>query len=166
MPITFTRVSLPNGWLGNMAPFPLCWDGETWPTPEALFQALRFISLAVREEIRQQKSPMTAKAVAQKYADKMVVEPTSQRDLDNMEFVLRLKLEQHPHLKASLVATGDEVIIEDVTTRTRPGRHLFWGMSQATGVWKGDNALGKIWMMLRDELRAALVTPAAEEKSE
>ena len=40
--ISFTKVSLPFGWLGNMSPFPILYEGKEWKTTEALFQALRF----------------------------------------------------------------------------------------------------------------------------
>jgi predicted ATP-grasp superfamily ATP-dependent carboligase len=43
MPITFTKTSLPFGWLGNMAPYPIEYLEKTWRTAEALFQALRFV---------------------------------------------------------------------------------------------------------------------------
>lgn len=162
MPITFTKVKLPHGWLGNMAPYPVVYGGETWKTTEALFQALRFDDARIRAEIRDQKSPMSAKMVAKKNWAHMVVKPKSAKDLDNMEMVLRLKLEQHPELKELLLATGDEEIIEDVTNR--PGvdkeyaleqRHTFWGAALRDSEWVGLNFLGKIWMKLRGELRGA-----------
>jgi predicted NAD-dependent protein-ADP-ribosyltransferase YbiA (DUF1768 family) len=39
--IWFTKVNLPYGWLGNMAPYPVLHDGCSWLTTEALFQAMR-----------------------------------------------------------------------------------------------------------------------------
>jgi predicted NAD-dependent protein-ADP-ribosyltransferase YbiA (DUF1768 family) len=123
-----------------------------WPSAEALFQAMRFADPLIREEIRQQRSGMGAKIVAKKNADKMVVTPLSLLDLKNMEYVLRLKLEQHTELKELLKATGDEVIVEDVTRRSSPGRHTFWGMALKDGEWQGENTLGKMWMLLRFEL--------------
>lgn len=114
---------------------------------------LRFDDLAIREEIRLATSPMTAKMIAKKHADKMTFIPMSEADVSLMDFVLRLKLAQHPHLKAELLATGDEIIIEDVTNRPSGGRHIFWGMSKATGEWVGDNTLGKLWMKIRKGLQ-------------
>jgi ribA/ribD-fused uncharacterized protein len=153
MPVSFTKVKLPFGWLGNMAGFKLEYGGKEWRTSEALFQALRFADEAIREEIRLAISPMTAKMIAKKHADKMAITPMSAGDVAIMELVLRLKLDQHPHLKAELLATGDEVIIEDVTNRPSGGRHIFWGMSKASGEWVGDNTLGKLWMKIRKELQ-------------
>lgn len=108
MAVSFTKVKLEHGWLGNMAPFPIQFDNKEWRTTEALFQALRFEDDAIRELIRGQRSPMGAKMIAKKYSEKMTVEPISEKDLQNMELVCRLKLEQHPELKDKLKATGEE----------------------------------------------------------
>jgi ribA/ribD-fused uncharacterized protein len=153
MPITFTKSKLPFGWMGNMAGgFLIQWNGKEWRTAEALFQALRFTDSEIQEEIRRERSPMAAKFVAKKHADKMIIQPTSPADLANMEVVVRAKLEQHPDLKKELLATGSETIIEDVTARGLSGRNGFWGAALKDGQWVGENNLGKIWMKLRDEL--------------
>jgi ribA/ribD-fused uncharacterized protein len=152
MPIAFTKVDLPYGWLGNMAPFPVKYDGKWWLTTEALFQALRFDDDAIKEEIRTIKSPMGVKMRAKREKDKRVVVPQSEQDLANMEMVLRLKLEQHPELKQKLLNTGDETIIEDCTKRPG-GSGKFWGAVFNDGQWQGENTLGKLWMKLRDELK-------------
>lgn len=69
-----------------------------------------------------------------------------------MRLVLRLKLEQHPELKAMLLNTGDAQIIEDCSARpTESG--LFWGAQHMPEGWYprwlGHNQLGKLWMALR-----------------
>lgn len=151
--ISFTKVKLPFGWLGNMAPYPNIVDGHTWPTSEALFQALRFSDDQIRQDIRTQKSPMAAKMVAKRNREQMVVAPQSDQDLANMRRVLRLKVEQHPSLRVALLDTGDARIIEDCTARPR-GSGLFWGAAKTPqGWWNGENWLGKLWEELREELR-------------
>ena len=47
--IAFTRVKLPYGWLGNMAPYPVTWRGQSYRTTEAPYQAMRFTDLSIRE---------------------------------------------------------------------------------------------------------------------
>lgn len=152
MPITFTKVDLPYGWLSNMAPFPVKYDGKAWRTTEALFQALRFDDHAIREDLRLIKSPMGVKMRAKREKAKMVVERLSEQDKANMEMVLRLKLEQHPELKQELLDTGDDTIIEDCSKRAG-GSGTFWGAALKDGQWVGENMLGKLWMKLRKELR-------------
>lgn len=152
MPILIRKVAEPYGWLGNMSPYPVRWQGQTYRTTEALFQCLRFTDQTIIEDIRSQKSPMGVKMVAKKHRDAMVLDPCSPQDLENMRLCLRLKLEQHPQLKTDLLATGDEVIIEDCSKRPR-GNSLFWGAASRGGDWNGKNWLGKLWMELRSSLR-------------
>lgn len=151
--VAFTKVALAYGWLGNMAPYCIQWGGKEWRTTEALFQARRLSDDdPAREDIRASKSPMQAKMLAKTTAHRRVIVPLSAADVQLMEEILRLKLEQHPHLRGDLKDTGDATIIEDCTARPR-GTGLFWGAAkQADGTWKGDNVLGKLWMKLRKEL--------------
>lgn len=151
--ISFTKVKLPFGWLGNMSPFPVLFGGVSWPTTEHLFQALRFSPEAkIREEIRSTKSPMAAKLLAKKHVSEMVVAPRSQEDLDLMRLCLRLKIEQHPDLKRQLLETKDEQIVEDASKRPNVSG-LFWGLCKREDAWLGENALGVLWMELRSTLQ-------------
>lgn len=147
--IAFTKVSLPFGWLGNMSPYPIEYDGKVWKTSEALFQALRFNNDEIRELIRSEKSPMGAKMLAKKYKESMDVVPLSEEDVYNMKLCIRLKLYQHPDLRDQLSSTKGINIYEDVTSRPR-GSGLFWGAMKIDNEWKGHNILGKIWMEIRD----------------
>lgn len=157
--IAFTKVALPYGWLGNMAPYEVVTppgllkgqDGMTFRTTEALFQAMRFDDPQIRIAIWREKSPMGAKMTAKHYADKMVVQPRSPQDLENMRKVLLLKVTQHSELDDQLVATGDAQIIEDCSSR-RNDSGLFWGAANVDGMWVGRNELGKLWMELRKQL--------------
>lgn len=156
--ITFTKVALPYGWLGNMSPHPIEYLDHRWRTSEALFQALRFPltpeGIAIREAIREKRSPMSAKWVATGHRAQMIVGPTSAQDLENMRLVLRLKVEQHPELGERLRETGDEEIVEDCTRHQR-GRALFWGKALRNGQWAGEGWLGQLWMEMRTEARRA-----------
>lgn len=146
--ISFTKTKLPFGWLGNMSSHKIVFESKEYRSAEALFQSLRFRDEMIIELIRSSKSPIGAKLIAKANADKMVIEPTSKEDLQNMAKVLKLKLEQHPNLLTELLNTKDEEIIEDVTNRPH-GRNSFWGAALVDGKWIGENALGKLWMQLR-----------------
>lgn len=148
---SFTKVALEHGWLGNMSPFPVKYDGKMFKTTEHLFQCLRFIDHPNEfEDIRTQKSPMSAKMVAKKYRHLIVIDHDV--DIVNMRLCLDLKVRQHPHLKKRLMNTGDSTIIEDCSSRAR-GSGLFWGAAkQPDGSWKGDNVLGELWMELREKI--------------
>lgn len=159
--IAFTKVKLPYGWLGNMAPYPVTYAGKVWKTTEALFQALRFEDEDLRELIRKEPSPMgckmKAKAIVRELTKagelhKRTVEPLSAQDVQNMELCVRLKVGQHPALMRNLVTTAGHTIIEDATSRGRKANNLFWGaIRNANGTWEGQNILGKIWMKIREE---------------
>ena len=147
------------GWLGNMSPHPVQYDGKWWKTAEALFQALRFPMSAVndkgeniREMIRAQKSPMAAKMKAKSSKTQMIIIPMGNEDLQNMRMVLRLKFNCNP-LESDLLATGERFIVEDCSKRPSKSG-LFWGAKKLPdGTWRGTNMLGKLLMELRTEIR-------------
>ena len=155
MHILIRKVKEPHGWLGNMSPYPVDFDGKQFRTTEALFQSLRFQNEEVIEAIRAEKSPMAAKFAAKKHKQRMVVEPLSVADVDNMRVCLKLKLEQHLELRDRLLATGEAKIVEDCSKRKR-GSGLFWGAAHDDGAWVGQNVLGKLWMEIRHGLRTSL----------
>ena len=152
--ISFTKTELPYGWLGNMFAAPITYQGQIWRTCEALFQALRFEDVTIREMIRNEKSPMAAKMVAKRkeYMTKRVVEPMSMEDIDNMMLCLRIKFDQHRGLRDKLLKTKDNIIFEDVSARNR-ARHKFWGTVKTDRKLDGNNMLGKLLMELRVEIK-------------
>lgn len=155
--IAFTKVSLPFGWLGNMAPYPVKHEGKSYKTTEALFQALRFKDFPeVQELIMAEKSPMGCKMVAKSHFKLLNgYQPGCQEDLDNMRLCLRLKVDQHSELKEQLVATNDIKIIENCSSRPH-GTGLIWGAAFQEGKWVGKNVLGVLWEELREQLKLEL----------
>lgn len=151
--ITFTKVKLPYGWLSNMSPHKVRHKNREWRSSEALFQAMRFGNMHhdIQEEIWKETSPMGAKMVAKKHQEKFDLIRGSQDDLNNMMTVLQLKIDQHPDLRSQLIATGNAEIIEDVTKRPNESG-LFWGAALVDGEWKGQNMLGRYWMLVRGAL--------------
>ncbi|MFN9113466.1 MAG: NADAR family protein [Bacteroidota bacterium] len=167
---SFTKVKLPYGWMGNMSPFPVLYQGKTWKTNEHLFQALRFADDEIREAIRLEPSPMGCKMkvktivkelTAANAMHKRTVEPLSAADVENMEMCVRLKIQQHPVLVEGLLRTRDLPIYEDVTSRGKRGSNLFWGALQLPdGSWEGQNKLGELWMKIRRKIRETMLNPA------
>ena len=168
MTIAFKKVKDAYGWMSNMSPHPV---GQ-FRTAEALFQACRFDDPQIIKMIHEAKSPMSAKMIAKANAREMAIVPRSPRDVEIMETVVLAKLNCHPDLKQQLLATGDQLIIEDVTSRPNESG-LFWGAAQVSdetaadmerlGIrivredgknWHGENVLGKIWMKIRKELQS------------
>lgn len=147
--ITFTKISLPFGWLSCMSPHPIEFNDKTYKTCEALFQSLRFSREDIQEVIRAEKSPMTAKDRMKENSQHMSIKKHSKEDVENMRLVVSLKLLQYPNLVKELKKTGDTTIIEDVTARGDIGGNLFWGAMLVNNEWIGENTLGKIWMDIR-----------------
>lgn len=164
MTIAFKKVKDAYGWMGNMSPHPVL----GFKTAEAAFQAMRFDPMSpVFSEIKAAKSPMGAKMIAKKAHEHMLVVPRSITDLENMLFVLRMKfMVGHSDLADQLLATGDEEIVEDVTSRPNESG-LFWGAKlNKDGTWEGQNHLGKMLMKVRAELKALRAIAESAESTE
>ena len=161
MDITITKVKEPGGWLSNMSPHPIQYEGRNFRTCEALFQWLRFHKHPeVQDVIIDQISPMGAKMKARlnrNLLDRSEKWDEAEEDIPWMKTCLRLKIEQHPALKNLLLETGTATIIEDCTTHDRESSR-FWGAVKINGKWVGKNILGKLWMELRDKLNASTLS--------
>ncbi len=64
-----------------------------------------------------------------------------------MHSILLAKVDQHEYVRRKLLATGNRELIED------SWRDDFWGWGPNKD---GQNMLGKLWMEIRENLRAAL----------
>jgi predicted NAD-dependent protein-ADP-ribosyltransferase YbiA (DUF1768 family) len=149
--ISFKSINGPYGWLSNMSRHPVEWGGVEWQTTEHLFQALRFPEAPlIREEIRAQYGGMRAKMFSKKNQVLRSVAPRSEEDLRNMKSVLALKASKHDEVMMDLRATGDKILIEDVSNRPTK-QNLFWGMKLENGFWIGQNKLGTLWMKVREQ---------------
>jgi N-glycosidase YbiA len=128
----------------NFAPFGIALDDAWWPTVENYCQAQKFTDPALRNAIRKAEKPPIAKNLAEK--NQTAIRPDWDAVKDEVMYrAVRRKFEQHSELKAMLLATGDEEIVESAPTDT------YWGVGRdGTGL----NKLGKIIARIRQELRA------------
>lgn len=152
--------SFRNEWdfLSNFASTPIEIDGVTYPTTEHAFQAMKTYETTERYTVRDAPTPASAKAKGRKVT---LREDWGTARFDVMEEVLRVKFSD-PVLREKLLATGDRPLIEGNTWRDTT-----WGAIRDTknGGWKGRNALGKLLMKIRDELRSE-TDPKEEPVSE
>lgn len=117
-------------------------QGKLYPTSEHAYQAAKCIDPGGREEIRNARSPLQAKSLAnEKYRAAKDPEWGSKK-VAVLEEILRAKLEQHVEAQEALRKSGHEQIVEDSPT------DYYWGEG-ADG--SGLNMLGKLWMKIRDE---------------
>ena len=145
------------GWMGNMGICELMYDGKKYKSCEGIFVIKRFNDEEIKEYLRKEDNGgMRVKMLSKKYKNKMVVERCSEKDVENMEVVVRLKVESYSWIKDELRRLKnryDEVFIyEDVSKRKR-GNNLFWGgYFDEEGKFVGKNVLGGIWMKIMDEI--------------
>jgi N-glycosidase YbiA len=140
-----TDFSGPNGFLSNFSPSPIMADGHSYPTVEHAFQAAKTRDKLWRETIRLAPTPNDAKKLGRKCP---IREDWDEIKIDVMEHLLRLKF-RAPALRARLLETGDEFLIEGNTWGDR-----YWGAQLLVTGWEGQNHLGLLLMKLREEFTA------------
>jgi ribA/ribD-fused uncharacterized protein len=148
--ITFRKTKEAFGGLSNMAGgYPLNVNGIHILTSEALYQACRFPHLPdVQKLIIAQNSPMTAKMKSKPYRDQSRLDWDAIR-IKIMRWCLRVKLLQNWNKFGDLLlSTEDKPIVED------SHKDDFWGAIPIDSEkLVGVNALGRLLMELREELR-------------
>jgi len=163
--ILIRKVAEPGGWLSNMSPHPIVFGGLKWWHAEALFQALRFAAddEEALKAVREPRSPMIAKMIAKRFKLRHVIAPLGEADVENMRLCLRLKLDAHAEVRRRLIASGERLLVEDCSSRSRHVNNLFWGAVRVPDadaplgyVWKGRNVLGELWMERRAMLQSLM----------
>lgn len=138
----------------NFSAFTLKWKGLKFDTSEAAYHWEKFntgntpIAVSIRDRIINAASAHEAFKIAE-------VEKSYRRtDWDNvkediMYQIIWEKVNQHEYVRRKLLATGDREIVENSWRDDWWG----WGLNR-----NGKNALGKIWMKIRQELRSTMET--------
>jgi len=152
MPVLFYSVrESPYGCFSNFSPHPFELDGTRWPTSEHYFQAQKFAGTPSAEEVRRARGPMKAAELGRERDRPLRRDWEAVKD-DVMRRAVRRKFETHDDIRAVLLSTSDEDIVEDAP------RDYYWGRG-ADG--SGKNMLGKILMEVREQLRQGVDTPIA-----
>lgn len=129
--------------LSNFYPAEVEYEGMTYPSNEAAFQAAKCLDPEDRIPFTEQTNPAAAKRMGRKVS----LRPDWERVKTGiMEDIVRAKFTAHPDLARQLTATGEMPLIEG-----NCWHDTFWGVDSATG--KGENRLGQILMKIRGELR-------------
>lgn len=118
-------------------------------TSEALYQACRFPHMPhIQEQILKQRSPMTAKMIGKPYRNNSRADWDGVR-LKIMRWCLRVKLLQNfDKFSQLLLESGDFPIVEWSL------KDDYWGAKlYDEEVFIGNNALGRLLMELRQELK-------------
>ncbi len=138
--------------LSNFSAFAIRWEDRQFPTSEHVYHWEKFKHLPGAMAIMFATSAHDAFKMAEQM--KSIRRP----DWDDvkvgiMRDILRAKANQHEYVRRKLLATGDRELVEN------SWRDDFWGWGPNRD---GQNMLGKLWMEVRAELRAA--PPRASEE--
>lgn len=134
--------------LSNFSAFTLQWMGIRFDTSEAAYHWEKFKG-AGRDDIRAQIRLAPSAHEAFKIAERNKAYRRPDWDavkVGVMRRILRAKAEQHEYVRRKLLETGDRELIED------SWRDDYWGWGPNRD---GQNMLGKIWMVIRDEFNLA-----------
>ena len=124
--------------LSNYYEVPVTYAGFTYGSSEAAYQGAK----CGKPELFAGLRPHQSKLEARKYP---VREDWDDVKLEVMKEIVRAKFTQNPNIAERLLATGDALIVEE-----NNWHDTFWGIDSKTG--EGCNHLGKILMMVRNEL--------------
>ena len=151
----FCRTRDQFGLLANFASLPLKWNGIRACSSEAVYQALKFLDAHGQRPVLLAPTAYEAKTLARN-SDALRFLPWEEHSITAMRFVLRLKLFCYTDLiSQTLALTGDRPIVE------QSGHDSFWGAipHPANGTLIGTNALGRLWMEIRQQLRDDTLCP-------
>ena len=147
MPIYFYgSKEQPYGCFSNFSAHGFELDGFWWPTSEHYFQAQKFAGTPHVEEVRRAQSPKQAAMRGRSRQRPLRADWEQVKDEVMRRGVLR-KFETHTDLRAVLLGTGDEEIVENAP------HDYYWGCgSDGTGL----NMLGTLLMELRADSRKGI----------
>lgn len=134
----------PYGCFSNFSAHGFELDGLYWPTSEHYFQAQKFVGTPHAEEIRQARTPKEAAEMGRERHRPLRPDWEAVKD-GVMRRAVRRKFEAHAGIRAVLLGTGDEELVEATSG------DYYWGCG-TNGT--GKNRLGQILMELRAQLRA------------
>lgn len=129
------------GWLSNFYNAPIVIDGREWATSEHYYQAHKHLDNELFEQIAQAPTAAKAKRLAKKLPHAI-----SENDkIAIMRKAIAVKFTQHQDLKALLLATGNNPIVEGSP------RDPYWGVGEDG---QGINMMGMLLMELRCKIQS------------
>lgn len=129
--------------LSNFYPCTVQYEGMSYPSVEHAYQAAKTGDMPDRRKIANESSPFKAKRLGSKV--KLKANWDSIKDSVMMS-LLKQKFSQSD-LAEALINTGNEILIEGNTWNDK-----HWGCVYQNGDWVGKNHLGKMLMVIRNQL--------------
>lgn len=142
-------------WLSNFQTCSVEFEGEIYPSTEHAYMAAKTTNPLIRSHIKSLKTAREAKAFGR-------IMPLRD-NWEDMKFNIMLEINRrkyfdNPALGKMLLDTGDAYLEEGNSWNDR-----YWGVCPV-GSGKGQNNLGKIIMIIRDELKMSQVMTENGEK--
>lgn len=141
--IRFYRASGEYGFLSNLFPRPIVFEGIKFSSSEAAYQYGKAKDKKVAEWIVSAPKQHLIAMAGHGLLSWDIVPEWSQKKNKRMWLVLKEKFAQHEDLKEKLLSTGRKKLIEDSPTDS------YWGCGKNG---KGKNMLGELLMLLREEI--------------
>jgi ribA/ribD-fused uncharacterized protein len=151
MPIYFYSTIDAYGCFSNFSRHGFELGGRYWLTAEHYFQAQKFAGTEYMEHVARARTPKEAAERGRTRSVPLRPDWESVKD-EVMRAAVRRKFETHADIRAVLLGTGDEELVENA-----PGDY-YWGCG-ADG--SGRNMLGRILMEVRTVLRVKEAEQAA-----
>ena len=145
MTIYFYSTKGPYGCFANFSRHAFELDGLHWPTSEHYFQAQKFVGTPYLEEVRLAKTPQARSSLGRRRDWPLRPDWEQVKD-DVMRRAVWRKFEANADLRAVLLSTADEELVEDSPTDD------YWGCGAKR---TGQNQLGQILMEVRTRLRSS-----------
>lgn len=133
----------PYGCFSNFSAHGFSLDGAYWPTSEHYFQAQKFVGTPHMEAVRLARTPKQAAEMGRDRSRPLRPDWEAVKD-DVMRRAVRRKFETHADIRAILLGTGDEDLVEATSG------DYYWGCG-TNGT--GRNMLGHILVEVRGILR-------------
>lgn len=131
--------------LSNFSAFQVIWLDRAFPTAEHAYHYAKFPNDLVRQvAIALAPSAHLAFKIAEEWKQYRRPDWDAVKVMAMRE-ILREKVRQHEYVRRKLLQTGDRELVEN------SWRDDFWGWGPNRN---GRNMLGKLWMEIRDEIRA------------
>ncbi|MBW4489644.1 MAG: NADAR family protein [Trichocoleus desertorum ATA4-8-CV12] len=134
----------PYGCFSNFSAHGFMLDDLYWATSEHYFQAQKFIETPYLEKLRQTKTPKDAANMGRDRSLPLRSDWEQVKD-DVMRKAVLQKFMAHADIREILLATGDEVLVENSPV------DYYWGCGKDGS---GKNKLGQILMEIRGSLRS------------
>jgi N-glycosidase YbiA len=133
----------PYGCFSNFSAHGFLLDELYWPTSEHYFQAQKFVNTPYLEQVRLTKTPKQAANLGRDRSLPLRADWEQVKDAVMYQAVLQ-KFSTHADIRAILLGTGDELLVENSPI------DYYWGCGKDGS---GKNKLGEVLMVVRRELR-------------